>query len=58
MTRLLKIISLACSLHLALTVPATAAIYDLPPEGQDVIGAVSTVVATYDDTLVDIALIV
>lgn len=55
MTRLLKIISLACSLHLAFTIPATAAIYDLPPEGQDVIGAVSTVVATYDDTLVDIA---
>ncbi len=32
-----------------------AAIYDLPPEGQDVVGEVSTVVASYDDTLVDIA---
>ncbi len=32
-----------------------AAIYDLPPEGQDVIGEISTVVASYDDTLVDIA---
>ena len=35
--------------------PGNAAIYDLPPDGHDVIGAVSTVVATYDDTLVDIA---
>ncbi|MCH8249721.1 MAG: L,D-transpeptidase family protein [Proteobacteria bacterium] len=35
--------------------PAYAAIYDLPPEGQDVVGAISTVIATYDDTLVDIA---
>ena len=34
---------------------AEAAIYDLPPEGHDVIGAISTVLATYDDTLVDIA---
>jgi L,D-transpeptidase ErfK/SrfK len=35
--------------------PGYAAIFDLPPEGQDVVGAMSTVVATYDDTLVDIA---
>ena len=35
--------------------PVSAAIYDLPPEGQDVIGSISTVVASYDDTLVDIA---
>ncbi len=35
--------------------PAFAAIYELPPEGHDVIGAISTVVASYDDTLVDIA---
>jgi len=35
--------------------PGNAAIYDLPPDGHDVIGAVSTMVATYDDTLVDIA---
>jgi len=37
------------------TSPASAAIYDLPPEGHDVIGEVSSIVATYDDTLVDIA---
>jgi L,D-transpeptidase ErfK/SrfK len=37
------------------TSPGNAAIYDLPPEGQDVIGAISTVVARYEDTLVDIA---
>ena len=35
--------------------PGNAAIYDLPPEGQDVIGAISTVVANYEDNLVDIA---
>ena len=35
--------------------PVSAAVYDLPPEGQDVIGAISTMVASHDDTLVDIA---
>ncbi len=34
---------------------ARAAVYDLPPQGQDVIGEVSTVIARYEDTLVDIA---
>ncbi len=37
------------------TLPAMAAIYDLPPEGQDVVGTVRTVIARYEDTLVDIA---
>ncbi len=32
-----------------------AEIYELPPEGFDVIGALSTVTARYEDTLVDIA---
>ncbi len=32
-----------------------AEIYELPPEGYDVIGAVSTVTARHEDTLVDIA---
>ena len=32
-----------------------AEIYELPPEGQDVVGAVSTITARYEDTLVDIA---
>lgn len=35
--------------------PARAEIYELPPEGFDVIGAVSTIVARHEDTLVDIA---
>jgi len=35
--------------------PAVAEIYELPPPGYDVVGAVSTVVARYEDTLVDIA---
>jgi L,D-transpeptidase ErfK/SrfK len=40
---------------IAATSPGYAAIYDLPPDGQDVVGAISTIVASYDDTLVDIA---
>lgn len=47
-----------CVIFLALVlmaVPALAVIYDLPPEGSDVIGEISTVIATHDDTLVDIA---
>ncbi|MCJ7590102.1 MAG: L,D-transpeptidase family protein [Woeseiaceae bacterium] len=40
---------------IAAIAPGYAAIYELPPEGQDVIGEMSTIVATYDDTLVDIA---
>ena len=35
--------------------PARAEIYELPPEGFDVIGAVSTIVARHEDTLVDLA---
>ena len=34
---------------------ATADIYELPPEGFDVVGAVSTITARHEDTLVDIA---
>ena len=34
---------------------ADAAVYDLPPEGVDVIGTMSTVTAKYEDTLLDIA---
>lgn len=47
-----------CSvLVLGLLVSATtrAEIYALPPEGYDVIGAVSTITARHEDTLVDIA---
>lgn len=40
---------------LAATTPLSAAIYDLPAEGHDVVGAVATIIATYEDTLVDIA---
>ena len=32
-----------------------ADIYELPPEGHDVIGAVSTIIARHEDTLIDIA---
>jgi len=34
---------------------ARAEIYELPPEGHDVVGAVSTIVARHEDTLIDIA---
>jgi len=43
------------AVFVAVNSPGNAAIYELPPEGHDVIGAVSTVAASYDDTLVDIA---
>jgi L,D-transpeptidase ErfK/SrfK len=36
-------------------VSSRAEIYELPPEGVDVIGAVSTITARYEDTLIDIA---
>ena len=48
-----RILIIAASI--AAMAPGHAAVYDLPPEGHDVIGEISTVVATYDDTLVDIA---
>ena len=35
--------------------PVRAEVYELPPEGFDVIGALSSVTARYEDTLVDIA---
>ncbi|MDJ0759709.1 MAG: L,D-transpeptidase family protein [Woeseiaceae bacterium] len=35
--------------------PALAEIYDLPPDGYDVIGAVSTTIARHEDSLVEIA---
>ena len=35
--------------------PVHAEVYELPPEGYDVIGNVSTITARYEDTLVDIA---
>ncbi|MCH8101012.1 MAG: L,D-transpeptidase family protein [Proteobacteria bacterium] len=44
-----------CIVLLLLALPAAATIYDLPQDGEDVVGAISSVTATYDDTLVDIA---
>ena len=40
---------------LAVTGPVYAEVFELPPEGYDVIGSVSTITARYEDTLVDIA---
>lgn len=42
-------------LFLLAVTPVRAEVYELPPEGNDVIGAVSSVVARADDTLLDIA---
>ena len=49
-----RLVSLVAACLLAAS-PARAEVYELPPEGFDVIGAVATVTARYDDTLVDIA---
>ncbi len=40
---------------LIFAIPAQAEIFELPPEGYDVVGAVSTITARYEDTLLDIA---
>ncbi|NQV85963.1 MAG: L,D-transpeptidase family protein [Woeseiaceae bacterium] len=48
-----RILIIAASI--AAIAPSHAAVYDLPPEGYDVIGEISTIVTTYDDTLVEIA---
>jgi len=39
----------------AVTAPVYAEVFELPPEGYDVIGSVSTITARYEDTLVDVA---
>ncbi len=51
MRRFLKLLSAIVLLPLN----APAEVYDLPPEGSDVIGAVTTIAARADDTLIDIA---
>ena len=56
MTRIArKIVPMAAIALIAVSVPARAEMYDLPPDGNDVIGAVTTVTARADDTLLDIA---
>ena len=40
---------------IAVTAPVYAEVFELPPEGYDVVGSVSTITARYEDTLVDIA---
>jgi len=46
------ILILASSLAIA---PVYAEVFELPPDGHDVIGSVSTIMARYEDTLVDVA---
>jgi L,D-transpeptidase ErfK/SrfK len=52
MTRVTHIVLISC---LLLANVAEAEIYELPPAGHDVIGALSTITAREEDTLVDIA---
>ncbi len=52
MKKILILSVAACTLACGM---ARAETYELPPEGFDVIGAVSTIVARHEDTLVDIA---
>ena len=52
MIRVTHIVLVCCSLLVSV---ARSEIYELPPEGHDVIGALSTITAREEDTLVDIA---
>jgi L,D-transpeptidase ErfK/SrfK len=52
MNRVMHIIPLICLLPMNV---AKAEIFELPPPGYDVVGAISTVAARHEDTLVDIA---
>ncbi len=51
---ILRLIILLAACLLA-SAPSRAEVFELPPDGFDVIGAVSTVTASHEDTLVDIA---
>jgi len=51
---MMRNLSIICALA-ALPCCALAEVYDLPPEGNDVVGALTTVIARADDTLLDIA---
>jgi L,D-transpeptidase ErfK/SrfK len=52
----IKLVSGSIALVLAVLPPgAVAEVYDLPPEGNDVVGALTTAIARDDDTLLDIA---
>jgi L,D-transpeptidase ErfK/SrfK len=54
-TVFLKLATFTATLCLFVSGPLQAEIYELPPEGFDVIGAMSTITARHEDTLVDIA---
>ena len=56
MTSVLQILTKSIALVLAvLPLVALAEVYDLPPAGNDVVGAITTITARDDDTLLDIA---
>ncbi len=45
----------ACLLLMTCVLDARSATYELPAEGSDIVGEITTVVARYEDTLVDLA---
>ena len=51
----LKFTTFATALCIFVSCPLRAEIYELPPEGFDVIGAMSTITARHEDTLIDVA---
>ena len=52
----MRLRALTASLLLFVCMPAArAATYELPEEGTDVVGEITTIIATYEDTLVDLA---
>ena len=52
---MIRLTASIAALALCITLSARAEIYELPPEGYDVVGAVATVTAREEDTLIDIA---
>ena len=52
---MIRAISVSMLLGVFCATTVRAEVYELPPEGYDVIGALSTVTARHEDTLVDIA---
>jgi L,D-transpeptidase ErfK/SrfK len=51
----MRILIFTLAAMVAVTAPVYADVFELPPEGYDVIGTVTTITARYEDTLVDIA---
>ena len=51
----MRLVFLSAVILMSVGSPARSEVYELPPDGFDTVGAVATVTARYEDTLVDIA---